>query len=66
MDDVTIIRLAQLFAACVAIIAGAAVAKAAVNNAQGRIWQIGAGLAISVVFLYAALILATRSIYYNG
>lgn len=66
MDDGTIIRLAQLATACVCIISGAAVAKAAVNAATGRIWQVAAGLALAVVFIYAAIELANRSIYFNG
>lgn len=65
MDDTTIIRLAQLVTACVCVICGAAVAKAAVNGGANLWWKFAGGVALSVVFVYAAITLATRGFYFT-
>ncbi len=64
MEETTIIRLAQLAAACVCVISGAAVARAAVNNRAERQWlSLIIDVVLSVAFLYVALELASRRIY---
>lgn len=61
-----VIRLAQMAVAAVCIISGAAVARAAVKTNTERWWQLAAGVALSVVFVYAAIKLSSRPFYVTG
>ena len=64
MDEVTILRLAQYFVACVCIVSGAAVARGAVKSNSDRQWfSMLIAVVISRAFLYVALELARRRIY---
>lgn len=66
MRDANILRLGQMVVAIVCIISGAAVARA-VTRIDGSRWpHLLVGAAISVVFVYAALVLGTRGIYTYG
>lgn len=66
MREITILRLAQMVVACVCIISGAAVARSVMRVESSRWVHLGIGAAISVVFVYAALVLGTRGIYTYG
>lgn len=66
MREITILRLAQMVVACVCIISGAAVARSVMKIKANQWVHLGVGAAISVVFVYAALVLGTRGIYTYG
>lgn len=62
MDEATVLRLATILAAVLVVVAGAGVARAAMNS-KASLWSVLGGLTVAVVIVFVGYVLATTSIY---